>query len=140
MKSIITNCFLLIALSITHPPSLQAQGNSLPFTANTASSFSAGEGQSPAINNFTCSLSNNKVILNWETGKNEDADQFEIEKSTDGNNFVMAALVFGTDKPGSDSYMFYEKATAKVFYRIKVIHKNKSAEYSATLLATKETK
>lgn len=127
-------------MSIAHPPCLQAQGNSLPFTANAPSSSLTGEGQSPAITSFTYSISNNKVTLNWETGKNEDADQFEIEKSTDGSNFVMAALVFGTDKPGADTYMFYEKAGSKVFYRIKIIHKNKSTEYSAVLFATKESK
>ena len=76
-------------------------------------------------------VSNNKFILNWTVGNNQTADQFEIEKSTDGVTFTMAALVFGTDKDSDDSYQFYEKAVAKkTFYRIKVINKNKSVGYS----------
>lgn len=64
-------------------------------------------------------------------GDNETAYCFEVEKSTDGKNFSMAALVFGTDKPADDNYEFYEKAgNPKTVYRIKLINKDKKAEYS----------
>ena len=53
------------------------------------------------------------MILNWVVGENETADRFEIEKSTDGKTFIMAALVFGTEKPKTDKYQFYEKAGRK---------------------------
>lgn len=77
------------------------------------------------------SIIDHKVILNWVVGENETADQFEVEKSTDGKNFIMAALVFGTDKRESDNYQFYEKAgNQKVSYRIKLINKNRKTEYS----------
>ena len=74
---------------------------------------------------------NNKVLLQWEIGENETADQFEVEKSTDGKNYVMAALVFGTDEPDNASYKFYEnKSLINTSYRIKMINKNKQVEYS----------
>lgn len=77
------------------------------------------------------SIIDHKVILNWVVGENETADQFEVEKSTDGKNFIMAALVFGTDKNNSANYQFYEKAgNQKVSYRIKLINKNRKTEYS----------
>ncbi len=64
-------------------------------------------------------------------GENETADQFEVEKSTDGKTFTLTALVFGTDKPETDKYQFYEKAgDQKILYRIKLINKNRSIEYS----------
>ncbi len=64
-------------------------------------------------------------------GDNETAYCFEVEKSTDGKNFSMAALVFGTDKQDADNYEFYEKAgNPKTVYRIKLINKDKKAEYS----------
>ena len=63
--------------------------------------------------------------------ENEAADQFEIEKSTDGKKFHLAALVFATDKPETGNYFYQEKAVRqRTMYRIKMIHKNKKAEYS----------
>ena len=80
------------------------------------------------------SISNNKVILNWVIGQNETADQFEVEKSTDGSTFTLAALVFGTDKPENGNYQFYEKASKqKISYRIKIINKNRATEYSPVI-------
>ncbi len=59
---------------------------------------------------------------------------FEIEKSIDGKNFSMAALVFGTDKTETDNYMFYEKATKKkMMYRVKVINKDQTVDYSSII-------
>jgi hypothetical protein len=80
---------------------------------------------------FKGQLKNNKVILNWVVEENETADLFEVEKSTDGLNFKMTALVFGTDKAAIDKYEFYEKAgNQNVKYRIKIVNKNKKAAYS----------
>jgi hypothetical protein len=85
--------------------------------------------------NLKASLYNNKVLLQWMVTENELADQFEVEKSTDGTNFTMAALVFGTDKPETDNYAFYEKATdKKTIYRIRIIKKDKKSEYSETVI------
>jgi hypothetical protein len=80
---------------------------------------------------FKGRINNNKVILNWVVEENETADLFEVEKSTDGVTFKMAALVFGTDKSATGNYEFYEKAgNQRVQYRIKLVNKNKKAEYS----------
>jgi hypothetical protein len=77
------------------------------------------------------SISNNKVILNWAVEKNETADMFEVEKSSDGKKFSMAALVFGTDKAETGIYQFFERAAKqRMFYRIKLIDKNGQAAYS----------
>jgi len=46
----------------------------------------------------------------------------------------MAGLVFGTDKPETDTYQFYEKTNnKKVSYRIKLINKDKKIAYSAVV-------
>ena len=72
--------------------------------------------------------------MNWVVGENETADQFEVEKSLDGKNFTLAALVFATDKRETDTYQFYEKAgNEKVSYRIKLINKNRKTEYSSVI-------
>lgn len=77
------------------------------------------------------SLEQNKVILDWTVGENETAYQFEVEKSTDGKNFITTALVFGSDKPQTDKYQFFEKAGKnKISYRIKLVNKDQKTEYS----------
>jgi hypothetical protein len=69
--------------------------------------------------------------------QNETADQFEVEKSTDGKHFFLAALVFGTDKAENGRYEFYEKGGhQKILYRIKVINKNRETGYSPVVEIT----
>jgi hypothetical protein len=122
-----------------HPSSVQSDGL-VPFASPvthhsislasplSTSTFSA---TSARLFRIEGSIVNHKVILNWVVGENETADQFEIEKSTDGKNYILAALVFGTDKMEGDNYQFYEKAgNQKVSYRIKLINKNHKTEYS----------
>jgi len=68
--------------------------------------------------------------------ENQEFSQFEVERSSDGKKFVLAALVFGTDKPGMDNYYFFEKIKkSKTYYRIKTITKNGSVNYSKVILA-----
>jgi len=90
--------------------------------------------QSAKLISFKGSLNKSKVLLQWVVKGNETADQFVVEKSSDGKKFVMAALVFGTDKAETDNYQFYEKVkNKKVSYRIKLISKNQETEYSAVI-------
>lgn len=80
---------------------------------------------------FKGELKKNKIFLRWEVAENETADQFEVEKSVDGKNFMVAALVFGSDNPQNGVYEFYEKAgNRKIAYRIKLKSKNNETEYS----------
>jgi hypothetical protein len=139
LKSIITNCFLLCTLSLTNSSVCSAAQHELSsFTTATPSSSTAGDGQSPAIVQFTYSKKDKKITLNWVAGRNQDMNMFEIEKSNDGNSFKTAALVFGTEKEGDENYKFFEKAVSKkVYYRIKMIGKDNTVKYSQVLIATK---
>ena len=84
-----------------------------------------------SFTSFKASLKNKKVVLYWAVKENETASQFEVEKSADGVNFKLTALVFSSDKPADASYQFYEKAgNQKMTYRIKLINRNSGAEYS----------
>lgn len=136
MKLIITK-LLTVALCLTLHQSSPAQSSSTPFTAISLPRISA----SPVkIVSFESIVSNNKVLLNWTIEGNQEADQFEVEKSINGKPFVMAALVFGTGKTDKDDYKFYEKKTkAKITYRIKVIQKNGIITYSQVIAAGAHT-
>ncbi len=124
---------IIVALRIVYHPS-PAQSAIAPFASPSplpTSTISTAPARLISING---SISNSKVILNWVVGGNETADQFEVEKSFDGKNFTMAALVFATDKQETDTYQFYEKAgNQKVSYRIKLINKNRKTEYSSVI-------
>jgi hypothetical protein len=92
------------------------------------------------LENFQGNLNNNKVTLQWTVTKNEISDKFEVERSTNGTEFSTAALVFGTEKTGTDYYPYFETAKAeKLFYRLKITDKNKIVSYSNILVFQNNT-
>ena len=125
-----TAFIILVALRIAYQPSV-AQTDIASFASPSSFSSGASAPKPAKLLRFNGNISNNKVFLQWEMSENETADMFEVEKSTDGKYFTMAALIFGTDKPETGNYSFYEKAnTKKFYYRIKAINKNRQTEYS----------
>ena len=88
------------------------------------------------LTNFLGILKRNKVTLNWAVASNEIADRFEVERSTDGLNFITAALVFTGEKSGAESYSIHEDIvlSGKVYYRLKMYDNNQSVSYSKILL------
>ena len=127
------NKFLIIALGILFHQQLTAQNIRVPFAAISSLRIVLAPVK---IISFEGTVSNNKVLLNWTVDGNQEADQFEVERSSNGKTFVMAALVFGTGKPDMDHYQFYEKKTkTKMSYRIKVILKNGAIAYSPVIKA-----
>ena len=84
---------------------------------------------------FSGTLNNNKVSLQWVTAENEITDHFEVERSIDGKDFTTAALIFGTDKSGSENYKYAETMTAdKMFYRLRMTDKGQVVTYSKILM------
>jgi hypothetical protein len=124
---------IIVALRIMYHP-LPAQVTIAPFASPPPLSLQTNSLVPANLISIEGSISNHKVILNWVVSENETADQFEVEKSTDGKTFFMAALVFGTDKSDKDKYQFYEKAgNKKVLYRVKLINKNRQTAYSSII-------
>ena len=124
---------IIVAMRIAYHPAI-AQTEPAPFASPSPLPASTISIAPAKFMNISGRLINNKIILKWIIGENETAYCFEVEKSTDGKNFSMAALVFGTDKPAIDNYEFYEKAGhQKSLYRIKLINKDKQAEYSSVI-------
>ena len=127
MKFFTLACFVSIIM-LTNSKSLSAQNNVAPIAASSVSVSPL----TAVVNQLNCSIKNDRVLLNWIIDNNQLANQLEVESSTDGKNFAMAALVFGTDKKDSDNYFYYEKAKkGKIFYRLKIINKDNSVQYSA---------
>lgn len=85
--------------------------------------------------NFQGYLNTNKVTLNWSVLNNDHVQQFELERSTDGNNFQVAAMIFNTDKTGTENYQFGQPMNGdKVYYRLKLTDKSFVVTYSKVLV------
>ncbi len=115
----------IFVLRLVYQPSLQAQD------ATNFNNLTSDTKAQPRISNVRALVSGNKIILNWHVAENSQTDNFEIERSIDARHFKLAALVFGSEEVNNAEYMFYEKAgPRKVQYRIRLIAKDKSTEYS----------
>lgn len=119
----------ILAARLMYQPD-EANHEIAPFASQPPLS-AATTGCTASLTTISATLQDNKVVLEWTVGENETAELFEVEKSLDGKNFKTAALVFGSDLPETGSYRFFEKArNIKQKYRIKIVNKNKIAEYS----------
>ena len=113
---------MMIALSFIHQNKAFAQTD---FVAGTSTTI---------VVNFNATINKDRVLLNFTLDKNQVVDQIAVERSTNEKDFVMAGLVFGTDQPDKADYLFYEKNKgAKVFYRLKVINKDRTFSYSSII-------
>jgi|JI7StandDraft_1071085.scaffolds.fasta_scaffold00639_12 hypothetical protein len=111
-----------------------AQDHSLP--ANPFTSTTIIITAVPNIVDLKAVVTHQKIQLNWKTEENQSVNLFEVERSTDGKNFSLAALVFATDKASAEEYLFFEKNTGKkIMYRVKMISKDKQVYYSSPVLA-----
>jgi len=79
---------------------------------------------------------NNKVSLNWEVADNETVSHFELQKSVNGAAFKTAALVFASEKSGTEEYEYYEtiNENEKVMYRLKMYDLGDDIDYSKILV------
>ncbi|TMI64862.1 MAG: T9SS type A sorting domain-containing protein [Bacteroidetes bacterium] len=87
------------------------------------------------LNNFQGNKNKNNVQLQWNVSTNEISNTFEIERSTNGKNFQTAAVMFGTEKAGNETYSFTEmNEDAKVYYRLRMTDKSDAISYSKVLV------
>jgi hypothetical protein len=89
------------------------------------------------LNNFQGNLNkNNKVTLGWTAADNENVDFFEVEKSVNGKDFTTVAVVFTSEKTGSEDYLYFETINSndKVMYRLKMFDKGRNFNYSKVLV------
>lgn len=128
MRLILTGS-LMSTLTFFLQPSVFAS-NTVPFTSSPTTVVS--KTTNPAtIADFTCSIRDNRVLLNWMIRQNETADRLIIQRSHNGKKFQMVGLVFGTEKTEADHYQFFESIQSrKSFYRIIIVRKDGSVAYS----------
>ncbi len=83
---------------------------------------------------FTASVSGNSVVLNWGTATETNNRGFEVERSTDGNNFVSTGYVQGNGTTTRKSFYTYTDdnlISGKYYYRLKQVDFDGSFTYSS---------
>ena len=91
------------------------------------------------LKNFTASLNNRKVTLNWTTGHEKDLNYFVIERSTNGKDYTEAGVVFAYgNSTVVQSYSYPEtintKAKGVIYYRLRMTDSQKRFQYSPVRL------
>lgn len=114
------------ATRYTLPPAAVACDLLLPVIISDFKGINAGE----------------EIILNWTTASEINSDQFAIEKSIDGTEFILMGIV---DAAGySEQKINYEfkddhPFTGKNYYRLKMVDLNGKFEYSPVLAVINDT-
>lgn len=123
----------ILSLRMAYQPDPATNGIA-PFTNHTeAASLSAPV----KILSLKGAVRDKKAVLEWEVEDNDNAYLFEVEKSADGIQYKLAAVVFGSDLPDRAHYSFYEKSgKGKWMYRVKLVGKNHEAAYSPVIALT----
>jgi len=88
---------------------------------------------------FTGSWYNdNDVLLEWKTSNEENTRSFDIEQSTDGNNFILIGNVISANNPGENQYSFIAGNVAslparQIYFRLKQRDIDNHFTYSKTV-------
>lgn len=87
------------------------------------------------LTSFTAKSSSNQVSLTWTTATEINNSGFEIQKSTDGSEFVSVGFIKGngtTTEPKAYSFVdnHLNNVTGKLYYRLKQIDYNGAFNYS----------
>ena len=83
---------------------------------------------------FTGKNQNGKSLLEWVVSSNETGSYFEVEKSRDGKVFTSAGLVFTTASKDEAYYTYGETLNGDTYYKLKMVHTDKSVSYSPVVL------
>lgn len=89
---------------------------------------------------FNGELKQNKIVLSWSTSGENNSKDFEMEKSTDGNNFYLIGKIKAAGS--SNNLLNYVFADPEIeqsnFYRIKMNDLNGQSKLSTVVLVNSE--
>jgi hypothetical protein len=87
---------------------------------------------------FSGTLNNEAVLLQWKTEKEENFSHFNIQRSFDGISFITIGNVIGAGNSNRNDYTFSDndlrnRQLLKIFYRLQLMDKNGHFTYSKIL-------
>lgn len=127
---------LIVATSLTNLTDANCRSTD-PTTIVTLNVLDCGFPLSTRLLSFTGRLNNGRALLKWSTSEETDPVMFDIEKGTDGNNFVVINTINGLNDPSQErnnySFIDPENITGKTFYRIRMRTQDNQVSYTRTL-------
>lgn len=84
------------------------------------------------VSSFAGRIEDSKALLSWTAEENETGNLFELQSSQDGKSFQTTAVVFTTEKNGTENYSYKEpkEISGTIYYRLKIVNKDKTVSYS----------
>lgn len=84
------------------------------------------------ISNFSANATDSGNRLTWVIAYNRAVKSFEVERSTDGNNFNVISVLIASEKFGTENYTFTDTAIGadKIMYRLRILNKSQHDFYS----------
>jgi len=95
------------------------------------------------VSNFSANPTNSCNRLTWTIASNQSIGSFEVEKSTNGNDFKTIAVLVATEKFNTENYTYADTAISadKIMYRLRVlIRSNRNDFYSRIILVKSKMK
>lgn len=85
-----------------------------------------------ALNSFTASANKCEVSIHWQSGVQSDILSFILERSEDGNSFKSIATI-AVKADGRYEYNDMGNGNKYQYYRLRILNKDNSYQYSQTL-------
>lgn len=87
------------------------------------------------LTSFSGSANGNTNFLKWQTTAEVNTKQFDIQKSSDGNNFSTIGTVSANNRSGDNNYSFSDQSvsSSNEFYRLKMIDIDGAFVYSSII-------
>jgi len=105
-----------------------------PFTATDSTTPSSSAAPKASVTGFQSTSTDKRTQLTWSVNNNEMTGQLELEKSVNGKEFKIIAIIFTTEETGTAEYAYRDKEIATdANYRIRIIQKNGQTEYSTVI-------
>jgi hypothetical protein len=88
------------------------------------------------ISNFNATPTNSCNRLNWTVANNRGVGSFEVERSTDGKDFKVIAVLIATEMFSVENYTYADSAIGKdtIMYRLRILTKSQHDFYSRIIL------
>ncbi len=124
--------FPAASANIVYPAASQTFNNSTNGASTVATWNFYGTTLPLTLVDFDAKLNLNTTIVNWITVSELNTDKFEIEKSTNGENFTLCGTVPAKNTNTRNSYSFIDKypANGVAYYRLKMIDIDGTFTYS----------
>lgn len=88
------------------------------------------------ISNFSANPTSSCNRLSWTIASNQSIGSFELEKSTNGNDFKTIAVLIATGKFTTENYTYADTAISadKIMYRLRILIKSSQNDFYSRII------